>query len=377
VTTEIEKIYLSPPHMSERELMLITNAFQSNWIAPLGPNVDDFEKEMTEYLGIGHAAALNTGTAALHLALKIVGIKSGDVVLCPSLTFAASANVILYENAIPVFVDVAPETWTLDLSILEIAFNKYNPKALIAVDLYGQSCDYDSIQSLCKKYNVSLVEDAAEALGSEYKEEKCGVFGEMGILSFNGNKIITTSGGGMLVSDNEDYIKKARFLATQAREPEIHYEHKELGYNYRMSNLLAAVGRGQLHVLDDRVKARRSIFDRYFNALSTIAGIDFMPEATYGRSNRWLTTLTVDPEITGVNRTRIIQILEKENIEARPVWKPMHLQPLYKDCEYITKDRLDISKELFEQGLCLPSGSNLCISDQNRVIEIILSTIRS
>jgi len=360
---------------TERELLI--GAFDSNWIAPLGPQVDAFEKEMTECLSIGHAAALSTGSAALHLALKIVGIKSGDVIFCPSLTFAASANVILYEKAVPVFIDVAPETWTLDLSILEIAFNKYNPKALIAVDLYGQSCDYDSIQSLCKKYNVSLVEDAAEALGSEYKEEKCGVFGEMGILSFNGNKIITTSGGGMLVSDNEDYIKKARFLATQAREPEIHYEHKELGYNYRMSNLLAAVGRGQLHVLDDRVKARRSIFDRYFNALSTIAGIDFMPEATYGRSNRWLTTLTVDPEITGVNRTRIIQILEKENIEARPVWKPMHLQPLYKDCEYITKDRLDISKELFEQGLCLPSGSNLCISDQNRVIEIILSTIRS
>ena len=360
---------------TERELLI--GAFDSNWIAPLGPHVDAFEKEMAEYLGIGHTAALGTGSAALHLALKIVGIKSGDAVLCPSLTFAASANVILYENAVPVFIDVSPETWTLDLSALEIALKNYNPKALIAVDLYGQSCDYDSIIELCKKYNVSLIEDAAEALGAEYKGEKCGTFGRMGILSFNGNKIITTSGGGMLLSDYEDYIKKARFLATQAREPEIHYEHKELGYNYRLSNLLAAVGRGQLQVLDDRVKARRSIFDRYFNALSAIAGIDFMPEANYGRSNRWLTTLTIDPEKTGVNRTRIIQALEKENIEARPVWKPMHMQPLYKDYDYIIKDNRDISKGLFEQGLCLPSGSNLSISDQNRVIEIILSTIRS
>ena len=373
----MNRIYLSPPHMGSKERELLITTFDSNWIAPLGPQVNAFEKEMTEYLGIGHAAALSTGSAALHLALKMVSIKSEDVVLCPSLTFAASANVILYENAVPVFIDVSPETWTLDLTVLEIAFKTYKTKALIAVDLYGQSCDYDSIIELCKKYNVSLIEDAAEALGTEYKGEKCGTFGRMGILSFNGNKIITTSGGGMLVSENEDYITKARFLATQAREPEIHYEHKELGYNYRLSNLLAAVGRGQLQVLDDRVKTRRSIFERYFNALSAIEGIDFMPEATYGRSNRWLTTLTVDPEKTGVNRTRIIQTLEKENIEARPVWKPMHMQPLYKDYEYITKDSQDISKGLFEQGLCLPSGSNLSISDQNRVIEIILSDIRS
>jgi len=361
--------------MGKPERTLLFDAFDSNWIAPLGPHVDAFEKEMTKYLGIGHAAALSTGSAALHLALKIAGIKSGDVVLCPSLTFAASANVILYENAVPVFIDVSPETWTLDLSALEIALKKYNPKALIAVDLYGQSCDYDSIIELCNKYNVSLIEDAAEALGAEYKGEKCGTFGRMGILSFNGNKIITTSGGGMLVADNEDYIKKVRFLASQAREPELHYEHRELGYNYRLSNLLAAVGRGQLQVLDDRVKTRRSIFDRYFNALSAIEGINFMPEAAYGRSNRWLTTLTVDREKTGVSRSRIIQTLEKENIEARPVWKPMHLQPLYKDCEYITKDRRDISRELFVKGLCLPSGSSLSESDQNRVIDIILSNL--
>ena len=370
-------IYLSSPHLGDEERKLLAEAVDSNWIAPLGPHVDAFEKEMTEYLSIGHAVALSTGSAALHLALKIAGIKSRDVIFCPSLTFAASANVILYENADPIFIDVSPETWTLDLSALEIAFKKYNTKALIAVDLYGQSCDYNAIVELCNQYNVVLVEDAAEALGAEYKGQKCGTFGRMAILSFNGNKIITTSGGGMLVSDNEDYIKKARFLATQAREPEIHYEHKELGYNYRLSNLLAAVGRGQLQVLDDRVKTRRSIFKHYFEALSAIEGIEFMPEASYGRSNRWLTTLTVDQKKTGVSRTRIIQTLEKENIEARPVWKPMHLQPLYKDCEYITKDHLDISKELFEQGLCLPSGSNLCISDQNRVIEIILTVLNT
>ena len=371
------RIFLSSPHMGDTEKKLLFEAFNSNWIAPLGPHVDAFEKEMTEYLSIGSAAALSTGSAALHLALKIVGIKSGDVILCPSLTFAASANVILYENAVPVFIDVSPETWTLDLSVLEIAFTKYKPDALFAVDLYGQSCDYDPIVELCNQYNVVLIEDAAEALGAEYNGQKCGTFGRMGILSFNGNKIITTSGGGMLVSDNEDHINKARFLATQAREPEIHYEHKELGYNYRMSNLLAAVGRGQLQVLDDRVKTRRSIFKRYFNALSVIEGIGFMPEAIYGHSNRWLTSLTVDPEKTGVSRTQIILALEKENIEARPVWKPMHMQPLYERCEYITKDSQDISKGLFEQGLCLPSGSNLSISDQNRVIEIILSDIQS
>ena len=370
-------IYLSPPHLSGKELDLIKDAFHSNWIAPLGPHVDAFEEEIADYLEIDHAVALSTGTASLHLALKLARVREGDAVLCPSLTFAASANVILYENAIPVFLDVAPDTWTINPEALEIAIKKYHPKALISVDLYGQSADYDSIIKLCDQHNVDLIEDAAEALGADYRGKKCGSFGEMAILSFNGNKIITTSGGGMLLSDDEELVKKARFLATQAREPEIHYEHKELGYNYRLSNLLAAVGRGQLRVLDDRVKMRRLIFKRYYNRLSAIEGIVFMPEATYGHSNRWLTTLTVDPKKTRANRNRIIQVLEKENIEARPLWKPMHLQPLYKDCEYITKDNQDISKGLFEQGLCLPSGSNLSISDQNRVIEIIVYAIRS
>ena len=357
--------------MSSTERDLLMGAFDSNWIAPLGPHVDAFEKEMSEYLGVGYAAALSTGTAALHLALKLAGVKEGDTVLGPSLTFASSANVILYEKAIPVFVDVSPESWVIDLTALEKAMKKYSPKALISVDLYGQSCDYDSITELCDEYGVSLVEDAAEALGAEYKGRKCGVFGRVGVLSFNGNKIITTSGGGMLVSDNVDLMNKARFLANQARESEIHYEHKELGYNYRMSNLLAAVGRGQLQVLDERVEARRTIFNRYYEALSDLDGIDFMPEAPYGKCTRWLTTLTIDPSITGITRTQIIEALEQENIEARPVWKPMHLQPLYQGYDYITSGKEDVSKRLFEQGLCLPSGSNLSPEDQDRVIDII------
>jgi len=371
------RIYLSPPHMGDNERKYLTDAFDSNWIAPLGPHVDGFENEMAEYLGVKHTAALSSGSAALHLALIIAGIKEGDKVLCPSLTFSATANVIMYEKAQPIFVDSDPNTWVVDLIALEKAIKEHKPKAFIPVDLYGQSCDYDAILNLCNQHNVIVIEDAAEALGADYKGKKCGSFGEMGILSFNGNKIITTSGGGMLLSNNEDYVKKARFLATQAREPELHYEHKELGYNYRMSNLLAAIGSGQLQVLDDRVKTRRSIFERYFDALSHIDGFDFMPEAPNNKLNRWLTTLTVDPNKTGVNRTQIIEALEKENIESRPVWKPMHLQPLYKDCDYITVGEKDVSGRLFENGLCLPSGSNLSVDDQNRIIDIISDTIKS
>ena len=371
------RIYLSPPHMGDNERKYLTDAFDSNWIAPLGPHVDGFENEMAEYLGVKHTAALSSGSAALHLALIIAGIKEGDKVLCPSLTFSATANVIMYEKAQPIFVDSDPNTWVVDLIALEKAIKEHKPKAFIPVDLYGQSCDYDAILNLCNQHNVIVIEDAAEALGADYKGKKCGSFGEMGILSFNGNKIITTSGGGLLLSNNEDYVKKARFLATQAREPELHYEHKELGYNYRMSNLLAAIGSGQLQVLDDRVKTRRSIFERYFDALSHIDGFDFMPEAPNNKLNRWLTTLTVDPNKTGVNRTQIIEALEKENIESRPVWKPMHLQPLYKDCDYITVGEKDVSGRLFENGLCLPSGSNLSVDDQNRIIDIISDTIKS
>ena len=371
------KIYLSPPHMSASDRKLLLEAFDSNWIAPLGPHVNLFEKEMEAYLGIDKAVALSTGTAALHLALILAGVKEGDRVLCTNLTFAASANVILYEKAIPVFLDVHPLTWTLDPAALEKALKKYAPKALIAVDLYGQSADYEPIMDLCDRYQVTVIEDAAEALGANYKSKKCGTYGRMGTLSFNGNKIITTSGGGMLVSEDEKLIEKARFLATQARELEIHYEHKELGYNYRMSNLLAAVGRGQLSVLEKRVKARRAVFQRYYEALSGIEGIYFMEEAEFSRSNRWLTTFTVNPKITGVNRTKIIKALEKENIEARPVWKPMHLQPLYLGCEYVKAGEEDVSRRLFELGLCLPSGSSLSIEDQDRIIDIVLSVLNS
>jgi pyridoxal phosphate-dependent aminotransferase EpsN len=363
--------------MSGKELELIKEAFLSNWISPLGPHLDAFEQEMVQYLNTKSACALSSGTAALHLALKIENVTAGDIVICPSLTFAASANPILYENATPVFIDVSSATWSLDLSALETAIKKYKPKALIAVDLYGQSCDYDSIIDLCLKYNVSLIEDAAEALGSEYKGKKCGSFGGMGILSFNGNKVITTSGGGMLISNNEDYVNKVRFFSTQAREPVTHYEHKELGYNYRMSNLLAAVGRGQLQVLDDRVEARRNIFDRYFDALAKIDGILFMAEASYGKANRWLTTLTVNDKKTGVSRSQIIDALEKENIESRPVWKPMHMQPFYQDADFISNGDKDISRHLFNNGLCLPSGSSLSEKDQGRIIDIILNCINA
>jgi len=366
-----KRIYLSSPHLCGKEQKFVQDAFDSNWIAPLGPHVDAFEQEIAEYLNIGYSVALSTGTAALHLALKLAGVKEGDTVLCPSLTFASSANVILYEKAVPVFIDVHPDTWSLYPDALIIALKKHKPKALISVDLYGQSADYYPILEICDNYGVLVIEDAAEALGAEYKGKKCGTFGRMGILSFNGNKIITTSGGGMLVSDDEELVEKARFLATQAREPEIHYEHKELGYNYRISNLLAAVGRGQLQVLDERVEARRTIFNRYYYALSGIDDIEFMPEAPYGKCSRWLTTLTVDPNKSGIYRTKIIEALEKENIEARPVWKPMHLQPLYKGREYVTVDDNDVSKRLFENGLCLPSGSNLSPEDQDRVIDII------
>jgi len=370
------RIYLSPPHMGDIERKLLTNAFDSNWIAPLGPHVDGFENEITEYLGVKHAAALSSGSGALHLALIIAGIKERDKVLCPSLTFAATANVIMYEKAKPIFLDSDPDAWVIDLNALEKAIKKHKPKAFIPVDLYGQSCDYDTVIDLCKQNNVIVIEDAAEALGADYKGKKCGSFGEMGILSFNGNKIITTSGGGMLVSNNEDYIKKARFLSTQAREPKVHYEHKEVGYNYRMSNLLAAVGRGQLEGIEDRVSARRSIFNRYEKALSHSDGFTFMQEADYGKSNRWLTTLTVNEDIAGISRTHIIDSLEKENIEARPVWKPMHLQPFYKGYEYVMVGDEDVSKKLFEDGLCLPSGSSLSETDQSRIIDIILSMVK-
>ena len=374
----MSRIYLSPPHLSGLEKEFLHEALDSNWIAPLGPQVDLFEEEIANYLDVKAAVALSSGTAALHLALRNLNIQSGDIVLCPSLTFSSSANVILYENAIPVFIDADPKTWNIDCVSLERAIktckeNRKIPKALITVDLYGQSADYDSIMEICNDNDITVIEDAAEALGSEYKDEKCGTFGKAGIFSFNGNKIVTTSGGGMLVSNDEKFVDQARFLSTQAREPEIHYEHKELGYNYRMSNLLAAVGRGQLAVLDEKVKSKQGIFSRYKSALGDIEGIEFMPIASYGISNCWLTTLLINDIVAGFDRDSVIAALENEDIESRPIWKPMHLQPLYKEFDYYKSEEGDISKSLFNNGICLPSGTSLSIDDQERIIDIILS----
>ena len=369
-----ERIYLSPPHIGRKEKALISDALDSNWIAPLGPQVDSFEKEMSDYLRVGHACALSSGTAALHLSLVISDVCRGDIVLCPSLTFAASANAILYQGATPVFIDVDPNTWTLNIDLLQKAIKIFSPKALIAVDIYGQPLDYDTIIDICNKNNVIVIEDAAESLGSEYKGSKCGAFGQMGVLSFNGNKIITTSGGGMLVSDDKDKIDKARFLSTQSREKALHYEHIELGYNYRMSNVLAALGRAQLEKIDNRVKLRRNIFQKYYNAFSEIDGIKFLKDGESCKSNRWLSTFTIDLSKINTTVIEIIHALEQENIESRPVWKPMHLQPLYSDCEYISTE-YDISKTLFETGICLPSGSSLKSSEQEKIIDIIISKL--
>lgn len=376
-------IYLSPPHMSGYEQKYISEAFEQNWIAPLGPNVDAFERELAAYVGAKGALALSSGSAAIHLALKLVGVTKGDRVFCSSLTFAASANPIIYEGAEPVFIDSELESWNMSPIALERALHVSEkegklPKAVIVVNLYGQSANYDSILDLCNHYGIPIIEDAAESLGATYKGKMSGTIGRYGIYSFNGNKIITTSGGGMLVSDDLEGLAKARFWATQARDPARHYQHSEIGYNYRMSNILAGVGRGQLHVLEERVKSRRAIFNRYYEALSDIEGIQFMPEAPYGKHNRWLTTLTIDPDITGVTVNQLIDQLEMENIESRPVWKPMHLQPVFMKYKYYShQENQSISDQLFERGICLPSGSNMTIEDQDRVIDIITKVLNN
>lgn len=380
--TNQSRIYLSPPHMSGNEQKYINEAFATNWIAPLGPNVDAFEKELAEYVGTKGAAAVSSGTAAIHIALRLLDVKKGDRVFCSSLTFIASANPILYQGAEPVFIDSEPDTWNMSPLALERAFEeaKYEgqlPKAVIVANLYGQSAKMDEILEICNKYNVPVVEDAAESLGSTYKGKKSGTFGKFGIYSFNGNKIITTSGGGMLVSDDVETLKKARFLATQARDPAPHYQHSQVGYNYRMSNILAGIGRAQLEVLDERVKARRAIFDHYEQALGNIEGIYFMPELEGTMSNRWLTTLTIDQQKLGVTPMDIINALAEENIEARPVWKPLHLQPVFEDIKYYShKENDSVSDDLFVNGICLPSGSSMTEEEQNRVIDVFLTAIK-
>ncbi|MEI1423024.1 aminotransferase class I/II-fold pyridoxal phosphate-dependent enzyme [Bacillus cabrialesii] len=370
-----KKIYLSPPHMSGREQHYISEAFRSNWIAPLGPLVNSFEEQLAERVGVKGAAAVSSGTAAIHLALRLLEVKEGDSVFCQSFTFVATANPILYEKAVPVFIDSEPDTWNMSPKALERALedakrNGKLPKAIIAVNLYGQSAKMDEIVSLCDAYGVPVIEDAAESLGTVYKGKQSGTFGRFGIFSFNGNKIITTSGGGMLVSDDEAAIEKARFLASQARDPAVHYQHSEIGHNYRLSNILAGVGIAQLEVLDERVEKRRAIFTRYKHALGHINGVRFMPEYTAGVSNRWLTTLTLD---NGLSPYDAVQRLAEENIEARPLWKPLHTQPLFEPSIFYSHEGTgSICEDLFKRGICLPSGSNLTEEEQDRVIDVLV-----
>ncbi|WP_053365625.1 DegT/DnrJ/EryC1/StrS family aminotransferase [Bacillus sp. FJAT-27245] len=372
-----KRIYLSSPHMSGREQSYIQEAFETNWIAPLGPNVNAFEEEIAAYAGVNGAAAVSSGTAAIHLALELLEIGRGDRVFCSSLTFMASANPILYQGGEPVFIDSEPDTWNMCPKALKRAFKiaaKTNklPKAVIVVNLYGQSAKMDEISAICNEYEVPFIEDAAESLGSEYKGRKSGSFGKFGIFSFNGNKIITTSGGGMLISDDIAALERARFLATQARDPAPHYQHSTVGFNYRMSNILAGVGRAQLEVLDARVEARRAVFNRYAEALRGIRGLKFMPELEGTMSNRWLTTFTLDQSVSGVSPMELINSLAEENIEARPVWKPLHLQPVFDGVDYYPHEPGNcVSSALFRNGVCLPSGSNMTLDEQERVIEAV------
>ena len=369
------RIYLSPPHMSGEEQAFVAEAFRSNWIAPLGPMVDAFETEVCARVGVGHGAALSSGTAALHLAMLLLDIGAGREVLCPTLTFSATANAISYVGARPVFIDSDRKTWNLDPNLLEeelagLAKAGRRPGAVIAVDLYGQCADYGRIEEICRAHDVPLVEDAAEALGATCVGKQAGDFGRMAIFSFNGNKIITTSGGGMLVSSDGDLVRRARFLATQARDPAPHYQHSRIGYNYRMSNILAAIGRGQLRALDERIAARRRTFEHYRAALTGLPGIEFMPIASYGRPNYWLTVILISPEAFGADREAVRQALEAEDIEARPIWKPMHLQPAFAGCRVRGGD---ISADLFAHGLCLPSGSRMSYDDLDRVVGTVKS----
>ncbi len=374
----MDRIYLSPPHMGGEERRLVEEAFASNWIAPIGPHVDAFEQEFSRRLGVGHAAALSSGTAALHLAVKLVGVRPGDEVLCSTLTFVASANPILYEGGRPVFVDSDESSWNMDPALLAeeldaCARRGRLPRAVILVHLYGQSADLDPILEACGRHGVPLIEDAAEALGATYKGGQPGARGRLGVFSFNGNKIITTSGGGMLVSNDPALIQEAKFLSTQGRDPAPHYQHSRMAYNYRLSNVLAAIGRGQLRVLDERVRQRRKNFAFYRDAFAGVPGITMMPEADYGVATRWLSVLLVDPEEFGATAEAVRCRLEVEGVEARPVWKPMHLQPLFAGCRRI---RGEVAAGLFGRGLCLPSGSQLTAGELERVVDVVQGTPR-
>jgi len=382
------KIWLSSPHLGGREQHYVNEAFATNWVSPLGPNVNGFEKDLEKFTGSSHAAALSAGTAAIHLALILLDVKPGDFVLCQSFTFSASANPIAYQGAIPVFVDSETDTWNMSPEFLEKAINAClsgeviykgqkmpaaRPKAIIPVHLYGMPSKMVEIMAVADKYEIPVVEDAAEALGSSINGRKCGTFGQLGVLSFNGNKIITTSGGGALLSEDEALIAKSRFLATQARDNAPHYQHSHIGYNYRMSNIVAGVGRGQMEVLDDRIAARRANFERYRQYFQSIQARDYnvklQPEPEGYLANRWLTAITIDPAHNkGLTRETLRLAFEAENIESRPLWKPMHLQPVFEGCPYFGDGT---SAQLFDQGLCLPSGSNLTEEDFARIFSVL------
>lgn len=367
------RIYLSPPHMSGLEKRFVEEAFETNWIAPAGPHIEAFEKEFCEVVGCRYAVAVASGTAAIHLGLILLGVSTGDEVLVSTLTFAASVNPIIYQGGTPVFIDSERSSWNMDPQLLadtlkERARRNRLPKAVVVVHLYGQSADMGPMREVCDRYEVPILEDAAEALGATYHGKSPGTLGKVGAFSFNGNKIITTSGGGMLVSDDKRLVDHARKLATQARDPAPHYQHSEIGYNYRLSNVSAAIGRGQLRVLEDRVQARRRNFEFYHQALKDLPGIEFMPEAPWGRHTRWLTCITIDPDKFGATREDVRLALEAANIESRPVWKPMHLQPVFAQYEAIGGS---VAEDLFHRGLCLPSGSSLTKSDLEKVVEVI------
>ncbi|MGF2120309.1 DegT/DnrJ/EryC1/StrS family aminotransferase [Enterococcus casseliflavus] len=362
-----KRILLSSPHMSEQgfEQEFVKEAFDTNWIAPLGANVDGFEEELAHYVGVDHAAALSSGTAAIHLALKAAGVEKDDIVICQSLTFSATANPIIYQGAIPVFVDSDLETWNMSPSHLRAALEKYpQAKAVLVVHLYGLSANLDEIMDICNEYGVDLIEDAAESLGTTYKEKFTGTFGKYGIYSFNGNKIITTSGGGMLVSNDKEKVEKVRFWATQSRDKAIHYQHSEVGFNYRMSNIVAGIGRGQLKVLEDRIAKKNYIFNFYKSHLSDIHEIRFMPENNWNKPNFWLSAITLEK----TNPKVLIEKLDKVNIEARPIWKPMHLQPIFESYDYIGTG---VSERLFRTGVCLPSDTKMSQEDLIRVVKEI------
>lgn len=374
-----EKVWLSSPHMGSNEIEFVKDAFLTNWIAPLGPHVDGFENDIQSYVKVSHAAVLSSGTAAIHLALIILGVEAGDEVLCQSFTFSGSANPIMYQGATPIFIGSEEETWNMCPNALEDAIKDRirlgkKPKAIIPVHLYGMPAKMNEINSIALKYEIPVIEDAAEALGSHINGKMCGSFGELGVLSFNGNKIITTSGGGALLSKSREHIAQARFLSTQARDSAVHYQHSVVGYNYRMSNICAGIGRGQMEVLDERVSQRRANFMAYQNAFSEIPAIKFLSEPSGFFSNRWLTTVIVDSNNSnGATREDIRMALELENIESRPLWKPMHMQPVFKGMPFYGTT---LAEQLFDNGLCLPSGSNLKTSDFDRIVSIIMDIFK-